>query len=303
MSELDRKQVASAVAALNKHVGNEAAAKEDGDLWAQDVKYYAQIVYKRTPVKKSNPFVLPVPHTLYTDDTDVCLITKDPHGKWESAVEDADIDCVKRSISVQHLKKNFTTFDSRRTLADSYDIFMADSAILPMLPKLLGSKFFNKKKQPIAVEFKKCEAGAIQHAVERARLTTSVIFNGGVNSSVYVAHPQMDEAEMVDNILAACDGVASKLQYKWGQIKAIYLKTRDSVALPVYTTIDMSVPEETTDAAVTKKVAKAVAEAESPAVKAKSPKQLRSTRTRSVKDAVPGPAVDTPKRKARASKK
>lgn len=244
MGELDSKQVRSAVKALLKHVSNETTKRDDGELWADSVKVYVQIAFKRTPPKNIAPVVLSIPHTLFREDTEVCVITKDPHEKWESLVEEADIDYVKKSMSVQHVKKNYKTQEAKRTLADSYDLFMADSGIVPTLPKLLGSKFFSKKKMPVVIDIKKADAKSVKSAIDGARLTTSVTFNGGPNSTVYVGHPEMEENEIASNVEAVCEAVAKKLKHKWGNIRAVYLKTRESVALPIYSTIDPSVEGE-----------------------------------------------------------
>ena len=41
---------------------------------------------------------------------------------------------------------NYKTFEAKRNLCDSYDLFMIDRRILPMTAKLLGNSFFRKKK-------------------------------------------------------------------------------------------------------------------------------------------------------------
>ena len=45
----------------------------------------------------------------------------------------------------------------------------------------------------------------------------------------------MDVDDIVENAAVAINGAANKIPRKWGNIQSIYIKTTDSVALPVYT--------------------------------------------------------------------
>ena len=58
-------------------------------------------------------------------------------------------------IGVSKLRKEYSVFEQRRQLAESYDLFLADERVLPSLPRLLGKTFFQKKKQPIPIRLTK----------------------------------------------------------------------------------------------------------------------------------------------------
>ena len=49
-------------------------------------------------------------------------------------------------IPVAKLKTHYKTFESRRQLCATYDVFLADKRVYQMLPRLLGKKFFLTKK-------------------------------------------------------------------------------------------------------------------------------------------------------------
>ena len=49
-------------------------------------------------------------------------------------------------IPITKLKTNFKSFEAKRQLSASYDLFLADRRLYQMLPRLLGKKFFEKKK-------------------------------------------------------------------------------------------------------------------------------------------------------------
>jgi ribosome biogenesis protein UTP30 len=44
----------------------------------------------------------------------------------------------------------------------------------------------------------------------------------------------MDVDDIVENAVVAIEGAVNKIPRKWGNIQSIYIKTPDSVALPVY---------------------------------------------------------------------
>ena len=54
--------------------------------------------------------------------------------------------CVLQVIPVAKLKTHYKTYESKRQLSASYDVFLTDKRIYQMLPRLLGKKFFEKKK-------------------------------------------------------------------------------------------------------------------------------------------------------------
>ena len=67
---------------------------------------------------------------------------------------------VAKVIGISKLKANYHSYEEKRRLAASYDLFAADARIIPILPKLLGKSFFKKKKQPIPVDLTKGDWGA-----------------------------------------------------------------------------------------------------------------------------------------------
>ena len=138
---------------------------------------------------------------------------------------------VAKVIGLSKLKTKYESFESKRQLCDSYDFFVADERVLPSLPKLLGKSFFRKKKQPVPVKLSgKDWTGQIRKACE----ATYMFHTGGSSLNIRVARSSQDEDQCVENIMAAIDTAAEKLPRKWKGIKALYLKSTDSVALPIY---------------------------------------------------------------------
>lgn len=49
-------------------------------------------------------------------------------------------------IGLEKLRTKFKQYEAKRQLLNTYDLFIADDRILPLLRKLLGVKFFERKK-------------------------------------------------------------------------------------------------------------------------------------------------------------
>ncbi len=196
------------------------------------------IALKKIPSGKRNdkPLRLPLPHPIYNvEGTEVCLIVKDHKGEGHKAakakVRAEGTAGVTKVIGLSKLSTKYESFESKRQLCNSYDLFVADERVLPSLPKLLGKTFFKKKKQPVPVKLSgKDWAGQIRKACE----ATYLVLGGGPSLSVRVARSSQEEDECVENVMAALTAAAEKLPGKWKGIKALYMKTAESVALPVW---------------------------------------------------------------------
>ncbi len=67
------------------------------------------------------------------------------------SVKDNFVPCITLYLHVQvipicKLKTNYKSFEAKRRLCSNYDIFLADKRLYQVLPRLLGKKFFDKKK-------------------------------------------------------------------------------------------------------------------------------------------------------------
>ena len=76
----------------------------------------------------------------------ICLITKDPQREYKDLLEEKQIRFVSRVVGIEKLKGKFKGYDARRALLQENGLFLADERVIPLLPQLLGSKFFQAKK-------------------------------------------------------------------------------------------------------------------------------------------------------------
>ena len=95
----------------------------------------------------ANCICRPIVHPLVDPRTSrICLITKDPQREYKDLLEAQNIKFISRVVGLEKLKGKFKPFEARRALLKENGLFLADERILPLLPKLLGSKWFEAKK-------------------------------------------------------------------------------------------------------------------------------------------------------------
>lgn len=107
---------------------------------------YLQFSLKKLPTEVHvKPLAVALSNPIYKGK-DVCLFVKDPQSRWKDIVRGLDIAEIKKVIGVKKLKAKYKTFEDRRLLCSSYDLFLCDRAVAPSLPSLLGKVFMSKKK-------------------------------------------------------------------------------------------------------------------------------------------------------------
>ena len=194
---------------------------------------------KRIPaVKKDKPIRIAIPHSLYeVDGAEVCLIVKDKKGAGAKGAKERLRQEARtggtKVLGVSKLKTKFESHEAKRKLSQAYDLFLADAAVLPVLPQLLGKAFFRKKKQPIPVALHGKKDWKAQ--IRRACDATYAYLGGGTCVNIRVARSSFADEAVVENVLAAIAALPGVLPGKWRSVQALYLKSAESVALPLYT--------------------------------------------------------------------
>ncbi|GLD98855.1 hypothetical protein PINS_up007573 [Pythium insidiosum] len=232
---LDEAQVRKAVAALQYFLEKNKGDSTKKQLVTQTEYISCIITRKAIPSKGSlKPIQIDIPHSLWggENDAEMCLFVKDTDkDRIKKALAEDPVPGLSKVMSVKKLRKNFSQFDDKRTLAGAYDMFLADDRILPYLKTPLGTKFFVKKKQPVAVRVsRKDVSNAIRAVFHRTTMHTST----GPCTNVRVAHFGMSVDEIVENIIVAMNNCAAHVVKGWHGVQSISIKTADSLALPIY---------------------------------------------------------------------
>ncbi|CAM0953951.1 unnamed protein product [Alopecurus aequalis] len=238
--DVPRATVASAVASLTKWM-RERAAEAPPNLLSdeRDDLVILQLSLRSVPARATTkPHLLPLPHPVIAHSAaSVCVISDDRAGSGSPAAA-AILDAarslklpVSEVIPFSAIRTDYRPYESRRRFAASYDLFLADRALLPMLPRLLGKAFYSTKKAPIAVDFTR--AGWPEQ-VRNVLDSTFLYLRTGTCSGIKVGRLDMEEEEIVENVVAAVEAAVEKVPKKWANVRALHLKAVDSVALPLY---------------------------------------------------------------------
>lgn len=196
-----------------------------------------------------SPPCSPIPHSLYDPATnagsEICLFTKDPPAPEvdpvvsgiptvnpvKAALQAKPVAGITKILSLEKLRKNYHQFGDRRRLLAGYSLFLTDERIMPRLPALLGAKFYEKKKQPVAVNLAMHD---FTKELVKARDSTYMYLSTGATLTVRISKSSFSRADTAANILAALPHIAAHVPRKWKGIQSIHIKSTNSIALPIY---------------------------------------------------------------------
>tara|TARA_E500000178_G_C16856367_1_gene677557 strand:- start:84 stop:971 length:888 start_codon:yes stop_codon:yes gene_type:complete len=236
-------QTTKAVSALVKYVNGK---KTSNNLFEEDTFVTLIITLRRTPDSgKNKPIRLTIPHSLYNSesgDYQMCLFVKDKDAsKLKQRFEATPVTGLTQVIGLQKLRTDYQQYKAKRKLCSSYDLFLCDGSILPMMTKALGKEFFKKKKQPVPVRL---EVNNLKKEIGRARDATYMYVGFGTALGIRSARLSFDENQIVENIMAIIEGAGEKVPRKWKNIQAMHIKTPNSVALPIYNKLEADEEED-----------------------------------------------------------
>ena len=138
---------------------------------------------------------------------------------------------VTQVIALRELKVEYTQFEEKIQLSHKFDVFLADSRIIRLLPKFLGKNFYKNKKLPVQVNM---TAKDLRAEFTKCLNTTQLpMKHTGATSSVTVGHTSMTPDTLVDNITTVTKQLDSKYPGGMKNIRSIHLLS-DNTSLPLY---------------------------------------------------------------------
>ncbi|KAL6094430.1 rsl1d1 [Pungitius sinensis] len=190
--------------------------------------------------KKPQTIRIPLPHGQRPDTEEVCLFTRDePHMTsdqtqrfYKRLLQEKGVKNITEIIPYTVLKKEYKPHEAKRRLMGNYDMFLSDDRVRRLLPSHLGKHFYQRKKEPLCVNLQsKTLARDIQRVIQGTCLKVN---NKGCCCMARVGHHGMTTEELTENIEAAIQTVAAKLNMKGPVVKLIHVKNETSVGLPLY---------------------------------------------------------------------
>ncbi|CAA0808669.1 Ribosomal protein L1p/L10e family [Striga hermonthica] len=202
-SRLQRSTLDSAVSALLKFKSAAQSSTDKLQLLPEDDYIYLNLTLKKIASNpRTIPFRIPLPHPILDAASQLCLIIDDrpksptpPLDKIKKLIKAQDIP-ISKVIRISKLKSN-----------------LVDKRVVHLLPKLIGKKFFKKKKLPLGVDMGKKN---LKLQVERALGSALLYMRTGTCCVMKVGKVSMEKEEIVDNVLDAVHGAVSEGAEKTG---------------------------------------------------------------------------------------
>jgi ribosome biogenesis protein UTP30 len=175
---------------------------------------------------------------------------------------------ITRVIDVGKLQAKFKQYEEQRKLYAEHDVFLGDSRIINRLPKVLGKTFYKTTaKRPIPVNLesrnkptkvdgkkvKKVKADDTVNACTPAELATEVEKSVGAalvhlapstNTAIRIGYAGWKAEEIAANARAVAEVLIEKyVPQKEKNVRGLYLKGPETVALPIYLSAELWVDE------------------------------------------------------------
>ena len=237
---IDKKLLEKCIKCLKVH-SERILSKSKNILGEEDFIYLTVTMSKLRENYSPRPIQITLPeHPIYSEDlqTKVCLIVKDTNeGELKKSIKDLAIPCVTKILEYSKVMRNYSQFKDKRELINEYDLFLCDSRIYKMLPKVLGRGFYRKKKFPYAVNIMGKGEEGVREALFRGINSTYLMLGNGPHYSLPVGRSSFNLMDNVHNVMQAIYSVIAYIlgaEIPYEKVLSISLKTANSVELPIY---------------------------------------------------------------------
>ncbi|KAI1134406.1 ribosomal protein L1 [Hypoxylon sp. FL0543] len=245
-------------------------ADPEDEASVKDLPVWLTLTTKRhiSDSRSLKPGKIPLPHPLNTDpEVRICLITAEPQRHYKNLVASEDFPAewrkrVTRVIDVSKLKAKFRAYEAQRKLYAEHDVFLGDTRIINRLPSILGKTFYKTTaKRPIPVEIQarvpKSDGKRVKRAkdadtpnactpvqlageIERAVGAALVNLSPTVNTAIRVGNADWTAEQIAENVNVVAKTLVEKfVPGKWKNVKSIYIKGPETVALPIWLTDEL----------------------------------------------------------------
>uniref|UniRef100_A0A8W8KHC7 Ribosomal L1 domain-containing protein 1 n=1 Tax=Magallana gigas TaxID=29159 RepID=A0A8W8KHC7_MAGGI len=241
--DIPKAELAKAVDGLQKLL---KVSNAKSDILQEREKIHLQVSMKKIPNLPEQIIKVNLPHGLYTADTDVCLFVKDLDKKsrefevseehFSDMLVEKGVNCVRKVIPLKALKLEYKPFEAKRNLSNEFDLFLADSRIIRLLPSLLGKSFYGRKRNPIQVDL---EAKDLKEEISKAvNNTRCILKNRGSSCLVTVGYSDMTRDQIVENVLKTVEQLSLKFPGGSNNIRSLHIKTTSSASIPFFVSLD-----------------------------------------------------------------
>ncbi|XP_003702567.2 ribosomal L1 domain-containing protein 1 isoform X1 [Megachile rotundata] len=245
LEDLSREHIVQCISAIF-HLTEEQLKNKNALFDGESTPIFMQVTCIKVPKTPKRCMRILLPHSIVSSDDEVALFVGDlQKGRrkdyeptiehYQELLQKHSCTNIKTIIPMNQVKTEYDQFELKRKLVNSYDHFLVDGKIAGHLSHLLGKEFYTKRKLPTPIRM---QSKDLKHEIEFAlRKTLMQIHSFGDSHIVQVGHTLMNVDEILENILAACNYLSKNYPGGWDNIRSIRIKTSNSLALPIYTTL------------------------------------------------------------------
>mmetsp|Transcript_68027 Transcript_68027/g.127036 ORF Transcript_68027/g.127036 Transcript_68027/m.127036 type:complete len:388 (+) Transcript_68027:26-1189(+) len=179
------------------------------------------------------PRLLRLPHPMYTDQSEVCLLCKDDCKKMykELFLQDKKVPGVTKVIAVSKLLKEYKEGKDRQMLRDTFDLFVCDDRVYQKMWELLGVNFKSGNKYPVPIRIRTDEEDPTPK-VRKAMGSTLFKPTEGMQVNVRFGRSNMSQEELLQNAVAVIKSAIPQLADN--PVQKICVQGHDTPMLPIW---------------------------------------------------------------------
>ncbi|KAI0987183.1 hypothetical protein GJ496_004134 [Pomphorhynchus laevis] len=225
-------------------------SKENDDLIPSLNCISAKISMIKIPEVKDMKLKFKFPHCIYHPSSTICVFVADigkiPNRNYENTSRIYEQMLNKNQqqykfkvITYHQLKSEFNTFEAKRKLATSFDLFIADERIIKNIANLTGKEFRVRRKWPIPVALKKYVATkshkGLINAILKHMKTDNVILTGhGCTFSVRLCTYQHGFNVCQSQVRSLLKQLDTLVPGGIANIRSVHLECKTCPSLPLF---------------------------------------------------------------------
>ena len=162
-----------------KLVGEKTKERSDKSLLEEDYTVNVEIEYTFDGKRKNTPVKIVLKKSLFNKEDPVSGVSK--------------------VVTIDKLRSTFVRYEQKRDLLKSYERILADEAIVPMIPSVLGKACMKAKKHPVPVKLD-WETDKLKKNLEKGLSTALLFVNCATTTSVRTGKLSFTDEELLANI-------------------------------------------------------------------------------------------------------
>lgn len=217
--------------------------KNKNILFDEKFPLFLQINSWKIPRTNQKLIRIPLKHSLYDKNDEICLIVPDVKGiplmeqdkhieHYEAILKSKGVENISKILTLYQLKTEYGEYELKRGLVELYDGFLVEGKITGNAVHCLGKIFYKKRKLPTPVKLSRND---LKLNVEQAlKKSLFQVHNKGDSFMLKIGNSKMDLKKLVENAFTAFDELNKEFPGGFKNFRSIFVFTQRATPIPVY---------------------------------------------------------------------